>query len=69
MKMQKYTPEFIAYVRKYPFAVIEDFKNGVKNEIVFESKPDALAYIERGKARSVRTKYALIENRLNPEYI
>jgi hypothetical protein len=68
-EMMKYTPEFIAYVNKYPVAVIEDYRNGIKDETVFTSKRDALNYIERKQIKGTRTQYTLIENRLNPEYL
>lgn len=65
----KYTKEFIDYVHKYPFKVIEDLRNGIQNEIVFTDKQEALSYIERGKLKYKRVKYTLIENKLNPEYL
>ena len=65
----KYTPEYIEYVREYPFKVMEDFRNGIKNEIVFTNKPDAISYIERMKLKTKRAIFTLKENRLDPEYI
>ena len=65
----KYTPEYITYIKKYPYAVVEDFLNGIKNEIVCSTKQDATDLIARGELKHKRAKYTLIENRLNPEYM
>ena len=65
----KYTKEYIEYIQKYPFIVKEDYRNGIKNELVFTDKEEALSYIEREKVKHKRTKFEFIENKLNPEYL
>lgn len=67
--MKQYTPEYIEYVRKYPYEVHENFCNGIENNILFSNKKDAQDYIERGKMKSVRAKFNIIHNELSPEYM
>ena len=67
--MPKYSQEYIEYVRKYPFMVIANYFNGIKDEIVFTSKHDALAFIEREEIKHKRAKFTLIPQTINPEYL
>ena len=68
MKM-KYSQEYIEYVKKYPFIVIANYLNGIKDEIVFTSKHDALSFIEREEIKHKRAKFKLVAQTLNPEHL